>query len=643
MITQNVFHYDFSHVKWNPPDWRNESFDRFLMLFRAKPQELEGTLISHYAGFSVYVADSAAMTPEWRHRQNYSAYCPPDSPGRILEASLKTAEESQPYKVGFPLSLIENPEEEHEFAVMFDGVRYQIFCDGAEMDREFPGGRPRHFYHDDIRCIKKSMAFEQYRFANDLSGVRREVRQVQSDAPVQFYTPFGSNTWLGDVVIHEYKGVFHLFYLFDRRHHGARNGKGMHEFWHMSTENFVDWTDHGPLFEITEQWQAVGTGNAFIFQDRLHLSFGWHTERNAPTYRTASTLFIRNLEKYGHTGELLYDELGELLPGGASYLTSEDGISFTPSRRLMHYLVNPCIFVQPDGSLKMVQRGVWESGHLGDWKRIDKNFPPWGDESFARNCLDCPAIFEIGGWEYCMVGFTALFGRKSGSGRWQDMVQQGIDIYDGTNVPMVAWDKKHRLIEAGWLGGIGWGSCLLMREIIALGDGRLGKRWLPETLPVFGQGEEFSRISGLAERGDFLFEFEVEPQDGDFAVVFSGRGVSCEFRLNPASGRGQWAEAGKTVPSYREDLIAHPEYDHFDRSPYAPKNGRDYARENLSCPDKPFTVRILLHNDPKLNASVLDAEIAGIHTMATMRRDLVVSGASTANRKSTIRRKAGDA
>ncbi len=643
MIRQTIFHYDFSRVVWNPENWRSEVLDpRFLLLFRAKPSLLEGELISHHAGLSVYVTDLSGMSPEWRHRQNYSAFCK-DPSCKIIEASLKTVCESLPYKIGFPLSLIENPEEEHEFALLFDGVKYQFFCNGTEMDREFPSGMPRHFYHDDIRCIKKSNAFDKYLFANDLSGVARSERTVHSGKTIQFYTPFGSNTWLGDVVIHEYKGVFHLFYLFDRHHHGSRNGKGMHEFWHLSTEDFINWQDHGPVFEITEYWQSVGTGNAFIFQDKLHLSFGWHTERNAPTYRSATTLFIRNLEKYGHTGELLYDEIGELLPGGASYLTSEDGISFTPSRRLMHYLVNPCIFVRPDGSLKMIQRGVWESDHLGDWKLADKEFPTWGEQSFARNCLDCPVMFEIGGWEYCMVGFTALFARKSGSAEWQDMVKQGLDIYDGTNVPMVAWDQKSRLVEAGWLGGIGWGSCLVMREIIALGDGRLGKRWLSETLPAFGKGENFSRISGLPESGDFLFEFEVEPQDGDFSVVFSGNGSSCEFRLNPASGRGQWAVAGETVPSYREDLISHPEYEHFDRSSYAPKNGRDYARENLTGLDRPFRVRILLHNDIKLNASVLDAEIADIHTMATMRRDLIVSGVFTENKHNNVCRRAGDA
>ena len=633
MIQQTIFHYDFSHVEWNPENWRNEVLDpEFLLLFRAVPANLAGELISHPAGLSVSVADFSGMTPEWRHRQNYSAFCTPDSSCRIIEASLKTVNESQPYTIGFPLSLISDPENEHEFALMFDGVKFQIFCDGIVMGHEFPNGLPYHFYEWDVRCSQKSKAFDRYFMTNDLSGVNRTRRQVQLERAIQYYTPFGSNTWVGDVVVQEFRGVFHVFYLIDRHHYGARNGKGMHEFWHLSTEDFINWTDHGPIFEITESWQSVGTGNSFIFQDKLHLSFGWHTERNAPTYQTANTLFYRNLKQYGHTGKFRCNEIGELFPGGASYVSSEDGIHFTPSRELIHYLENPCIFVQPDGTLQMVQSGIWKSDHLGDWTLIDDTFPPSGEKSFARNCLDCPAMFELDGWEYCMIGFSAFFGRKSGSEEWIVFVEKGWDPYDGTNVPMVAWDKNHRLIEGGWLGGIGWGSCLLLREIIALGNGRIGKRWIPETLPEFHPASEFSGRIEIPENQDVMLEFTVDSTDPELIVIFEGNGGTCQFTLTPAEKRAQWSVSGERIPSFREDLLAHPECMSFNATPYCPKHGKNDAKENLFLPDGMFMVRILLHTDRKMNAAVLDAEIAGHHTMASMRQDLTVSAVSTNNR-----------
>ncbi len=638
MIVQTVCHYDFSKVIWNPENWRNEVIDpEFLLLFRAKPAELEAKLLTHYSGLSVYVAEFSSMTPEWSRRQNYSAFCKKEESGRILEASLKTEQESQPYRIGFPLSLIPEPEKEHEFVIMFDRVKLQFLCDGIVMDHEFPNGQPRHFYANDLRFIKETKAFDRYFLSNDLSGIIRTERKVRTERPIQYYTPFGSNTWLGDAVVHEYKGVFHVFYLFDRHHHGSRNGKGLHEFWHLTTEDFINWTDHGPVFEISEPWQAVGTGNAFIFQDKLHLSFGWHTERAVPTCRTVNYLFLRNLQLYGHTGKFRYNEIGELLPAGASYVTSEDGVHFTPSNLLIHHNVNPCIFVQDDGSLHLVQRGIWKSDHLGDWVLIDRDFPPYLENSFARNNLDCPAMFELDGWEYCMVGFSAFFGREKGRKEWIDFTEQGRDPYDGTNVPMVARDQQNRLIEGGWLGGIGWGSCLLLREIIALGNGRIGKRWIPETLPEFDSGHAFAEWAEVGGKENVLLEFTVDPQNGEFSVLFEGEGTPCEFRLNPVECKVQWALAGERVPTFREEMNAHPEYSHFDQSVYAPKYGRDYAKEELTGLENRFTVRILIHADPKMNAVILDAEIAGCHTMATMRNNLSVSAVSTNNKENLLR------
>ncbi len=636
MITQIITRCDFSKVSWNPAGWRNEVFDpHFLCLFHAKPAELSGVLISHHAGFRLETIEEDAASA-WSKRQNYTPYAAASGKCRVLEAFLLTEKDSRTYRIGFPLALLAAPDQEHEFAVMFDGVRFQIFCDGEELDCEFPENPPRHLYNDDIRCELPSPAVQNYCFSNDLAGVKKISKEIRRNEAIQFYTPHGYNTWLGDVAVYQYKERFHLFYLFDRHHHGNRNGKGAHEFYHLSTTDFIDWTDHGPVVEINAPWQTVGTGNAFEFQGKLHLSYGLHTERAVPEYRHTRQLFLRNLQKYGHTGEFRMDEVGELLPHGASYISSEDGIHFSYSNRLMHYLVNPSIFVQPDNSLMLCQVGQWRSDHLGDWQLTERDFPPYSEKSFARNCLDCPTFFHLAGWEYCMVGFTAFFGRKEGSAEWIDFTEKGIDIYDGSNVPMVAKDSKGRIIEGGWLGGIGWGSCLLLREIISLGCGRLGKRWLPETLPAVGNAAPFCGRIDLPDSQDCLLEFTVDPADGKFSVSFEGAGKACEFSLDPAAGRAQWSSQGK-IPAYREELLEHPEKTNFNQLVYSPHTGRDYAKEELRLPQGAFTLRILIHRTFKLNAALLDAEIAGIHTMATLRSDLFVSSATTANRNNTIR------
>lgn len=637
MITQTVQHRDFSNVKWNSPDSKNDVLDpQFLIVFRAVPAALDGALLTHPCGFGVAVSDKKKASPydlQFNRRlQNYYSVHDPDGGCRVMEASLKMGQDTQPYRIGFPLALLADPDAEHEFAVLFDGVYFQILCDGIVMDRDCPEGTPHHIYEHRAVCSAGSSAISGFRLANDLSGIRKTEREIRRDVPIQFYTPYGFNTWIGDVVTYYFRDRFHIFYLFDRRHHGSRRGKGAHEFWHMSSGDLKDWADHGPVFELEEQWQSVGTGNAFEFQGKLHLSFGWHTERAKPYPETANLLFHQNLLRDGHTGEFRYEELGALTPGGASYAVSDDGIHFTPSRRLMHYLENPSIFVQPDGRLHLCQDGVWESDHLGDWRPLDTAFPPHGKESFARNCLDCPAYFKFGGWEYFMVGFTGFWGRPDEPGAaWIDFTERGWDTYDGTCVPMVSPFRGGRAIEGGWLNGNGWGSCLLLREFVALGDGRLGKKWVAESLPEFGNPQAFDRRTAISPGGDTLLECSVDSADGRLSVLFEGDGVPCEFLLDLAEGHAQWSAVtdGKSpsarIPTFREQALAAPEKTAYNQFPNTPFFGRDFARGNLSGFHAPFRLRILIHADPKMNAAILDAEIAGTHTMASQRIDLFVS------------------
>lgn len=637
MIIQTVRHYDFSNVKWDSRSWGNEVFDpAFLFCFRAKPAELDGSLVSHASGFALRITDKAHCGEEEKQLNlrtlNYLSSTAPDGSCRVLEAELRMADDAplQRYRIGFPLSLAGAPEAEHEFAVLYDGVCFQILSDGIVMDRDFPFGRTFHCYEGRHTCSVTSSALADYRMTNDLSGVNFSEKKVRRDAAIQYYTPFGFNTWVGDVVAAQFCGRFHIFYLLDRRHHGSRFGRGAHEFWHLSSENLRDWIDHGPVVEINAQWQAVGTGNAFVFDGKLHLSFGWHTERQVPYEQTVKQLFFRNLACTGRTGEFRCGEIGTLVPSGASYTVSEDGIHFSRADRLIHYLENPSIFVQPDGRLHLVQDGVWESDHPGDWTLVQRGFPPHGMGSFARNCLDCPTRFELDGWEYFAVGFTAFFGRRKGDTDWIDFVREGRDPYDGSLVPMYSAWQDGRMIEGGWMSGIGWGSCLILREMVALGSGNVGKRWVAESLPEFSAAENFMEKTPVAAAGDTLLEFRIDPAKGAFAVRFTGEGAACEFRIDPAKARAQWSSAGcpLELPTFREQMM--PGTQNFADLPYTAYRGRDYAKENLAGVNAPFTLRVLIHADPKLNASLIDIEIAGCHTMATLRDDLAVRFAEAA-------------
>lgn len=629
MIERIVKEYDFSALRWRDADEPAILDPFFAVTFRAVPSQLtDGPLFSSPAlNLSVRnkTEEDISNLVFNRRVQNYFSQKSADGSCRVMEASLLMEDDNKPWVIGFPLALIEDAEKEHDFTLFFNGVFFNILCDGEVMDREAPEGIVFHDYNCfGGRFTLFSDRIRDFRFTNVIDGVKRHEKRVQQDISAAYCTPYGFNTWIGDVVTFAHNGVFHIFYLHDRRHHGSRRGKGAHEFWHMTSCDLKNWVDHGPVLELTEQWQSTGTGNAFVFDGKLHLSFGWHTERARKWNERANILLENHFHRYGNTGLFDYCQLGTLTPGGASYLYSEDGVRFTASDKLMHYLENPSIFVQKDGTLNLYQEGKWESDHLGHWRLVDPDFPPCGSKSFARNCLDCPTFFSLGGWDYFMVGFTAFFGKPAGTEEWIDFVEKGWDPYDGSNVPMAA-EFNGRMIEGSWPGGNGWGSCLLLRELIPLGNGRIGKRWIPETLPSFGGAEAADKEQLLPECDFCMIEAEIEPGSEKFSAVFTGKTgeTPVEFSFDPAALRAQWCGTpGKILKTYRTKLLEHPEYSRSGCYKDIPSDTRDYARENLIGLEETFTLKMIVCRTPKMDTTLIDVELGGKHTMITHRCDL---------------------
>ena len=60
-----------------------------------------------------------------------------------------------------------------------------------------------------------------------------------------------------------------MFYLYDRRHHQSKFGCGAHYFEHLSTTDFKTWTEHEAATPLEEQWECIGTGTPFVFDDKF--------------------------------------------------------------------------------------------------------------------------------------------------------------------------------------------------------------------------------------------------------------------------------------------------------------------------------------------------------------------------------------
>jgi len=566
--------------------------------------------------------------PKDRKQQNYPAFPMPDGSVPVLEAALRLhspveAKGPRDMSVGIPLAMLKNPKGEHEVVLHFSGVRWTLYVDNELLDNDFPLGYPkwgeRSTWEIDPSIVSKAEIF--------FPGIEPQKVALQTprtSAEIQYWTPSGHNTWVGDVATFYHKGRYHVFYLFDRRGHASKFGKGGHYFEHLSTTDFKTWTEHDAATPIEEQWETFGTGTPFIFNNKLCISYGLHTTRIYPKEQTALPLQWEYYNKHGLTGSFRYDTIAGY-PAGSTYSISEDGISnFKKTKILFHPCENPSVYTDPQGRLRMLAnygaKGTWGSNSIdGGWQSINPDFPPGGD---------CTFFFRWGNYDYVIGGFTGFWSKKANASedKFVDGVKAGLDFYNGMNVPAVTEISNGRFLLAGWIPMAGWGGALTIHEMVQSPDGRIGTKWMEEIVPATlkekSLAKEIKETSSFATgSSSFLLTFDVEPRAdlaGRLGALFlgaDGENHACEVQISPKARKAQYGKGQLRRFSDMEKSL---------REGGSPTGVRNYAIENLSNTDKPFTVRMIVKYEDKFGGSQIDTEIAGQRTMIAFRPDLKV-------------------
>lgn len=534
-------------------------------------------------------------------RRNYCNFKMPDGTIPVMEATVFLSSIEHPdwksMTIGFPLACLKDPYGEHEFTLSFTGVRWALYADGELMDLDFPFGYSPWKANATLK-IDSTMVRGARLYAPALA-MSAEPRKMKLTAPVQYWTPSGFNTWVGDVATGYFNGRYHLFYLLDRRHHASKFGKGAHYFEHLSTADFKTWVEHEAAVPIDEQFECVGTGAPFMADGKLCIAYGLHTERIVPIEKTTLPMQMKQLETTGRTAFVTRDTPG--VPIGATYSVSTDGVSaFKKSGKFFHYSRNPSVYGLPDGTFRMLagnaSKGTWESTSLdGDWRCVSADFPPGGD---------CTFTFRWGADDYVIGGFRDFWTKPASApiNTYQNLAKTGFDCYDGLCVPCVTEVEGGRFILAGWTDDHGWGGHLVLRELIRFADGRIGSRWLKEAVPATGVAKPLTQRREDVPARSFLLTFTVS---GRTAVNLRGWTGACRFEIDPATGRAQFAAIKADGTAQRQKVQRE-----------ATIHGkREFAIENLIGTEQPFVVRLIAKYDPKAGGTMLDAEIAGARTM----------------------------
>ena len=305
---------------------------------------------------------------------------------------------------------------------------------------------------------------------------------------------------------------------------------------------------------------------------------------------------------------------------------STDGVAhFAKSHIMFHPCENPSVYKHPDGKLQMLanygSNGIWEAESVdGPWRCINPGFPPGGD---------CSIFFRWGKFDYIVGGFTGLWSKPADApnAAYEDIVRQGLDFYDGSNVPSITDIGQGRFLMAAWLPIHGWGGPLIIRELTQFANGRIGSRWMPEIVP---ETERPSTLTPKATDGStfptdspsFMLTFRVQPAQagkGRMGLVFlpkNGEHRACEFQIRVDDLRAQFGPGSLGGFAAQEKSL---------REGGAPHQARNFAIENLIGVDRPFTVRMIVKGDNKIGGSLIDAEIATQRTLISYRPDLTVA------------------
>ena len=236
-------------------------------------------------------------------------------------------------RVGLPLALLGG--DRARVVLDWKDYRLSLVC-GGRADFDFPWHRvPQWTPGAEAQILSprvKAAAFvSPAKSASALGGFFAEGETLKG--PIQYWTPAGHNAWVGDVALCRFWGRLHLFYLYDRRHHRSKGGKGGHFFAHISSADLTTWVQHAPAVTIDDWWQTVGTGTPFELDGKLHLAYGLHTSRFMPEEETTCPELDAYYRRHGRMGVFKFADLAGY-PMGATYCSSADGIHFEPSRVL---------------------------------------------------------------------------------------------------------------------------------------------------------------------------------------------------------------------------------------------------------------------------------------------------------------------
>ena len=535
-----------------------------------------------------------------------------------LAVQFQTDANPKPLQLWVPTSAF-TPQGSHDIVLRYKGPKLDLYADGVLVDEEWPSGSlrssgavPLQVEGDSVETVSVwRHALTQADIVQLCGGLQRATQRdaaiLGPERPVrQYWRPRGHNTSAGDAMPFFHDGRFHVYYLFDRRHHTSKWGLGAHQWAHMSSTDLRQWQHHPLALSISEEWEAsICTGS--VFHD------------NGTWYAFYTTRLPDHFERLG-------------------IATSRDGIHFTkqiptpfaepqaPYRRGPNR--DPFVWKTQSGEYRMLvtaelarpdvarRGGALELLHSNDLRQWTQQ-PPFLVPGYVGHQPECADLFAWNGWHYLLFGqdgATHYRMARNADGPWTAPAQDILDSPQARVMKTAAFPGNCRIGVSFIVEGR-WGGDLVFRELLQRPDGTLGTK-TPVELEASGASVPWMPrplTPGAAMRGT---ELSIDSLGGFGAMALSGvpPDARIRMRLRPAPGTLAYGIVVRGAGACESgmELRLEPER---RRAAWQPIDSRSLPENRLAAIEAVEELGSLVSLDVVTRGDILDAHLNGTRTL----------------------------
>ncbi len=252
-------------------------------------------------------------------------------------------------------------------------------------------------------------------------------------------------------------GRYHLFYLYDRHHHGSKWGLGAHQWAHVSTADFVTWDEHPMAVGITEPWEgSICTGSIVRAGDKF---YAWYAVRMSDGSPARMTCAVSDDNAH-------FVKSGEYFTLPAAYEpSSARDPKVVELDGKFHMFVTTTRLESGNGCLAHLVSDTADFAQFEDCGTILE----WDD----GNQPECPDWFAMGGYYYLIYSIHGTARYLYSKSPFDGWIRPDEDKIPCGRVPKAACLGERRIF-AGFVTDHGYADDVIFVDTVQNEDGTLG-------------------------------------------------------------------------------------------------------------------------------------------------------------------------